>query len=57
MKVIFVAIFSEDVRVHERYILDDVDKTNMSYPISILHNLGGWIVENSVMELWIDIKA
>jgi hypothetical protein len=40
--VIFVAIFSEGVRVHERDILNDVDKTSMSYPISILHNLGGW---------------
>jgi hypothetical protein len=40
--VIFVPIFSEGVRVHERYILDDVDKTIISYPISILHNLDGW---------------
>jgi hypothetical protein len=35
-------IFSEDVKFHERDISDDVDKTSMSYPISILKNLGGW---------------
>jgi hypothetical protein len=57
MEVIFMDIFSEDVKFHERDISDDVDKTSMSYPISILKNLGGGIEENSVMELEIDRKV